>query len=81
MAFTGPMVTTDMVVETAPSFALASMMIASAQSQSRAMEAGVAQLNQVYMAGLATATQCVTRILEDPSRSTLLNAYLAGNNS
>jgi len=41
----------------------------------------VAQLNQTYLAGLATATQCVTRILEDPSRSTLLNAYLAANNS
>ncbi len=80
-AFAGPMVTTDIVVETAPSFALASMMIAAAQSQSRAMEAGVAQLNQTYLAGLATATQCVTRILEDPSRTTLLNAFIAANNN
>ena len=80
-AFAGPMGTTDVVIETAPSFALASMMIASAQSQSRAMEAGVAQLNQTNLAGLATATQCVTRILEDPSRATLLNAFIAANNN
>jgi hypothetical protein len=79
-AFAGPMVTTDVVVETAPSFALASMMIASAQSQSRAMEAGVAHQNQTFLAGLATATQCVTRILEDPSRATLLNAFIAASN-
>jgi Killing trait len=79
-AMASPMVTSDVVIETAPSFALASLMISSAQTQSRAMESGVAQLNHTYLAGLATATQCVTRILEDPSRATLLNAFIAANN-
>ncbi|MEE9453007.1 MAG: hypothetical protein V3V13_01320 [Paracoccaceae bacterium] len=58
-----PLITSDMVVTSAPGFAIASLMISSAQSQSRAIEASVAQLNQTYMAGLATSTQCVVRIL------------------
>jgi hypothetical protein len=76
-AAASPMITSDIVMESAPSFAMASMMIASAQAQSRAMEAGAAHLNQTFIAGLATTTQCVTRILEDPSRTALLNAFLA----
>ncbi|MCX8508028.1 MAG: RebB family R body protein [Rhodobacteraceae bacterium] len=79
-ALASPMITSDVVIQTAPSFAVASMMISAAQTQSRAMEANVAHLNQSYLAGLATATQCVTRILEDPSRATLLNAFIAANN-
>ncbi len=76
-----PMVTSDMVVTSAPGFATASLMISSAQSQSRALEASVAQLNQTYMAGLATATQCVTRILGQPSdQLRQIDALIASNN-
>lgn len=75
-----PLTTSDMVVATAPSFAVASLMISSAQAQSRALEAGVANLSHGYMAGLASATQCVTRILGGPSEQLRqLNALLAAN--
>lgn len=75
-----PMMTTDMVVQTAPSFAVASLMISSAQAQARALEASTAHLNQSYMVSLSTATQCVTRILDTPSQQlTLLNAALAAS--
>ncbi len=80
-ALGSPMITSDMVMESAPAFAIGSLMISAAQSQSRAMEASVAQLSQTHLVGLATATQCVTRILEDPSRATLLNAVIAATNN
>lgn len=59
--------TSDTIVETSPGFSLASLMISSAQSQSRAIESQVLHLNQTYMVNLATATQCVTRLLDEPS--------------
>jgi hypothetical protein len=62
-----PMVTSDLVTTSSPGVSLASQMIAASQSQSRAMEASVAHLNQTYLVGLATATQCVARILNEPS--------------
>ncbi|SMX43104.1 RebB family R body protein [Actibacterium lipolyticum] len=80
-AMESPTMTSDLVVSTSPSFAIASLMISSAQSQSRALEAGVAQLSQTYMAGLATATQCVTRILGQPSdQLRQIDALIAANN-
>jgi Killing trait len=78
---TSPLITNDIVVATSPSFAVANLMISTAQAQSRAMEASVAHQNQTYMTGLATATQCVTRILEDPTRATLLNAFITAQNN
>jgi len=75
-----PTTTSDIVLSTAPGFAVASLMISSAQAQSRAMEAGVAHTNHFYMAGLATATQCVGRILNDPGdQLQALKAILAAN--
>jgi hypothetical protein len=73
-----PTTTSDIVLSTAPGFAVASLMISSAQAQARALENGVAHTNQVHMAGLATATQCVTKILSEPGdQLRALNAILA----
>ncbi|MEO8529755.1 MAG: hypothetical protein ABI459_00895 [Deltaproteobacteria bacterium] len=72
--------TSDIVVTAAPGFATASLMISSAQAQARALEASVAQTSHFYMAGLATATQCVGRILGDPGdQLQALKAILAAN--
>ncbi|MDJ0826699.1 MAG: hypothetical protein QNJ16_14455 [Rhodobacter sp.] len=69
--------TQDMVMESAPSYAVASLMIGSAQSQTRAMAAEVAALQHFFIVGLTTASQNATRLLEEPSlQQKQLNALL-----
>ena len=75
-----PTLTSDIVVETAPGYAIASLMISSAQSQARALEAAAMNLNQSYQVGQATSTQCVVKILGEPGRQQqLLGEILIGN--
>lgn len=72
--------TTDMVLETAPGFAIASLMISSAQAQARALEATAIHQTHAFQTGLATSTQCVVKILDEPSRQqSLLNEMIAAN--
>ncbi len=75
-----PLATSDLVIETAPSFAIASLMIGSAQVQCRAMEASVANLNQTFLVGLSTTTRCVNQILDEPThQQAVLNSLIAAN--
>lgn len=59
----------DIVTGSTPGFALGSMMISASQSQARAMESAVSALMNNNVVGLATTSQCVSRILGAPSQA------------
>ena len=72
--------TSDLVVESAPGFAIASLMISSAQAQSRALEAAAVHQAHAFQVGLATSTQCVVKIFDEPSRlQSMLSEVIAAN--
>lgn len=73
-------ITTATIIENSSGFALASLQISTSASASRGIAAEVANLNQTYLVGLATSTQCVARILEMTSQQQkALDSIIAAN--
>ncbi len=76
----GTAIMQDVVMESTPTFAAASLMIGAAQSQSRAMAAEVAALQNFFTVGLTNAAISAVRILDEPSlQQRQLDAFLAAN--
>ena len=70
----------DLVMESTPTCAAASLMIGAAQTQSRAMATEVAALQHYFTVGLTNAAMSAARILDEPSlQQRQLEAYLAAN--